>query len=280
MSAILTSLRRQVTQIDRAVLLLIVAWVLAMISLPIVRWTLGDEALPAGITVGVLLQIAAVFAVGIHAWGFRRTLRAFAVVVVLAWAFEFIGHMTGFPFGEYDYTERLQPQIGGVPVLIPLAWLMMLPPSWALAWRIARRYAGWRRRAVFVGAAALAMTAWDLFLDPQMVGWSLWVWQDTGGFTYFGIPWINFAGWLLASGTITAVVTLTPLAPVRLDADPAPSDLFPPVLIVIYIITWLLEAIGQIVFWELPATGVVGTLGMGAVLWWGLRSASRPDDGL
>jgi hypothetical protein len=52
------------------------------------------------------------------------------------------------------------------------------------------------------------------------------------------------------------------------------------VLIVIYIITWLLEAIGQIVFWELPATGVVGTLGMGAVLWWGLRSASRPDDGL
>lgn len=274
MTTVLTGIRQQAAQIDRAVLILIAAWVLAMISLPIVRWTLGDDALPAGITVGVLLQIAAVVAVGVRAWGVIPTLRAFAGVVVLAWAFEFVGHMTGFPFGEYDYTARLQPQIGGVPVLIPLAWLMMLPPSWALAWRIARPYAGVRRRIAFVGASALAMTAWDLFLDPQMVGWNLWVWQDTTGFTYFGIPWINYAGWLLASGTITAVVTLTPIAPVPLDAETPAKQPFPPVLIVIYIITWLLEAIGQIVFWGLPATGVVGAVGMGAMLWWGLRSPS------
>ncbi|MBK9747058.1 MAG: carotenoid biosynthesis protein [Chloroflexi bacterium] len=68
-----------------------------------------------------------------RAWGGRRALTTIGVIVALAWLTEFIGHTTGFPFGSYDYTPRLQPQVGGVPLLIPLAWLMMLPPAWAMA---------------------------------------------------------------------------------------------------------------------------------------------------
>jgi hypothetical protein len=50
--------------------------------------------------------------------------------------------------------------------LVPLAWLMMLPPAWA----VARLVAGGPGIA-FILTAALAFTAWDLFLDPQMVAW-------------------------------------------------------------------------------------------------------------
>ena len=36
-------------------------------------------------------------------------------------AAEVLGVRTGFPFGEYAYTDALQPQVLGVPVVVPLA---------------------------------------------------------------------------------------------------------------------------------------------------------------
>ena len=80
-----------------------------------------------------------------------------AAVVALAipamgWAIEYLGSTTGFPFGRYHYTDRLQPQLGHVPLLIPLAWLMMLPPAWAVAGSIAGNSG-----LSFVLASALAL---------------------------------------------------------------------------------------------------------------------------
>jgi putative membrane protein len=165
---------------------------------------------------------------------------------VSTWLIEFVGSTTGYPFGVYHYTDLLQPQVGGVPILIPLGWWMMLPPAWA----VAQSLAGSASRPAFIGWSALALTAWDLFLDPQMVAWGLWKWAQPGG--YFGIPWVNFLGWLLASALITALVRPGPL-----PARP---------LMLIYAITWLLESIGLIFFWELPGPGSVGFIGMGSLL--------------
>lgn len=249
------------TAFDRMVAAFLIVWVLAMISLPILKWVLGEQALPVGISVGVLLQAMAVFSILLWTWGSRRTWFAAGVILVGAWLVEYVGHTTGFPFGAYAYTERLQPQVGGVPLLIPLAWLMMLPSAWAVARRIVRQRAvAWNNGLAFVLISALALTVWDLFLDPQMVGWQLWVWDQPGG--YFGIPWVNFAGWLAASALITAIAR-------RL----APLDHLPErPLIAIYAITWALETIGQLCFWNLPGPALVGGAAMGAVLLWALRS--------
>ena len=38
-------------------------------------------------------------------------------VGVAGFCFEFVGVHSGFPFGSYFYTEGLQPQLAGVPVL-------------------------------------------------------------------------------------------------------------------------------------------------------------------
>ncbi|MBM4427862.1 MAG: carotenoid biosynthesis protein, partial [Chloroflexi bacterium] len=84
-------------------------------------------------SVGVLMQGIAVLAILASAWGWRKTITSFAIVGVLSYFAEFIGSKTGFPFGAYHYTNVLQPQLGGVPLLIPLAWMMMLPPAWAVA---------------------------------------------------------------------------------------------------------------------------------------------------
>jgi putative membrane protein len=179
------------------------------------------------------------------------------VVLAAAWTMEFIGHTSGFPFGSYDYTERFQPQLAGVPLLIPLAWLMMLPPSWA----VARAVTGKTDGVAFVAMSALAITAWDLFLDPQMVNWDVWRWNDPGAFSYFGIPWVNFAGWLFTASLITVLGRphALPLAP----------------LLPIYAITWALQVIGQTFFWALPGPALVGGLVMGGILVWALVRARQ-----
>lgn len=249
---------------DRLIAVALIIWVLAMISLPIARWIYGDGALPWGISLGVLLQVIAVLVTLLHSWGWRRTLITVTVAISAAWLVEYIGHTTGFPFGGYDYTDRLQPQLGGVPLLIPLAWMMMLPPAWAVASRLTRAF-GLRGRVSLALAAALAFTAWDLFLDPQMVAWGLWVWDDPGAFNYFGIPWVNYGGWLLAS----ALITLLASAFGDLRALPVTP------LLVIYGITWALQTIGQLFFWDLPGPALVGGVVMGALLLAAVRLSPR-----
>lgn len=237
------------SQFDRATLVLLAAWALVFICVPILRWNFGEDGLTLGITLGVVAQVIVVAFVTARAWGVRRTLATFALVVALGWGVEFIGHTTGFPFGSYDYTPRFQPQLGGVPLLIPLAWLMMLPPAWALATLITGKWRG----AVFVVVSAIALTAWDFFLDPQMVTWGAWRFDDPGVGTYVGIiPWSNFVGWLLAASLITLAAR-----PTRLPAAP---------MLTIYAITWALHLIGQLAFWGLPASGIIGGIVMGAVL--------------
>ncbi len=247
------------TVFERWIAILMAGWVLAMISLPILKWVVGKNVLPIGISVGVLFQLIAVYAILVWVWGTRRANLLTGVIVVCAWGVEYIGHTTGFPFGGYRYTDQLQPQLGGVPLLIPLAWMMMLPPSWAVAQRIADRFK--QRRAALIIVSALAFTAWDLFLDPQMVGWSLWLWDQPSG--YFGIPLVNFAGWLAAAAAITLLASwIAPLE--RLPARP---------LIAIYAISWALETVGLLVFWGLPGPALVGTVVMGAILLWAIKAS-------
>lgn len=234
---------------------LLATWVMALLAMPIVQWAVGHPGLIAGVILGVLLQASLAVLFLAQAAPFRRTVITVLVVVVIAWASEALGSKTGFPFGAYDYTATLQPQLLGVPLLIPLAWLMMLPPAWAVAQRITGRTSG----PVFVIVSALAFTAWDLFLDPQMVHWGLWVWEEPG--LYFGIPLVNFAGWLVVSGLITALAR-----PPALPHKP---------LITIYALTWIIETVGQVVFWRLYGPAAFGFVGMGMCLWlaWRGRTA-------
>jgi uncharacterized membrane protein len=220
--------------------------VMGMSSIPIILWVLGDRWLPPVVSICVLLQALAVLAVLWQGWGVRRTLRTMAIVLPVTWAIEWVGSSTGIPFGAYSYTDALHPQLAHVPLHIPFAWLMMLPPSWAIASAITRGRTG----LIFVVISALAFTVWDLFLDPQMVAWGYWTWQEPGG--YFGIPCTNYLGWFLSAALVTALVRPTDL-PVR-------------PLIATYAVTWILSGIGMFLFWNMPGPALCGALGMGIFL--------------
>jgi putative membrane protein len=231
----------------------LIAWIAIMIAVPIFKWLWGEKAMHIAISLGVVAQAMVVVAVLASAWPAGRTILVTLSIPLLGWGVEFLGSHTGIPFGRYHYTGRLRPQIGRVPLIIPLAWLMMLPPSWAVAKLIAGE-----QTPAFVLLSAVAMTAWDFFLDPQMVGWGFWTWDQPGQYCLRcrsgGIPWINFAGWALASAVMTAL-----LRPVDLPAQP---------LVLVYAVTWLLEAVGLGFLWKQPLPAAIGFVSMGALLLW------------
>ncbi|MFQ3611285.1 MAG: carotenoid biosynthesis protein [Fimbriimonadales bacterium] len=132
-----------------------------------------------------------------HTQGWRPTLWMLGICVVLAGGAELIGTLTGFPFGAYEYTERLGPKfLGHVPYLIPPSWFMMLYPAFHIAYLL-----GVPRRALpFV--VALLLTWWDVAMDPAVstvmgnpgtVAFAYWLWKEEGQF--YGMPLHNWLGW-------------------------------------------------------------------------------------
>jgi hypothetical protein len=139
-------------------------------------------------------------------WGTGRAVGAATLTAAATAAVERIGTRTGMPFGRYAYTSALRPQVAHVPVIVPLAWFGMGLPSREAA------HAALGARSTPTGRVLLgsaAMTAWDLFLDPQMVGEGYWAWARRG--RYRGIPLSNFVGWFVTGlGIMAAFEALLP----------------------------------------------------------------------
>jgi uncharacterized membrane protein len=226
-------IRYQLLQLNSFQIVILTIWALMMVSLPIADWSTGWPAMIGAITVRVSATAGLAVALLWEDWGAAATLRVTGSILALSWASEVICSRTGIPFGMYRYTDMLQPQILNVPLQIPLGWLMMLPPSWAVAGAITYRITPRWEFPAFVCISALAMTAWDLFLDPMMVTWEMWVWDNPG--SYFGIPWINYLGWLLVSALITILIR-----PSKLPVAP---------LLITYTTIWLLKSFGLGFFW-------------------------------
>jgi uncharacterized membrane protein len=132
--------------------------------------------------------------------GWGRALMLFIVVFLTGLLLESLGVATGAIYGPYHYTDRLGIKfLGLVPLLIPVAWFMMMYPSMLIA-ELALP-AGWKERwlgrLAIAAVGGLAMTAWDLVMDPLMVQGGHWKWEVEGA--YFGIPVQNFWGWWLTT---------------------------------------------------------------------------------
>jgi uncharacterized membrane protein len=224
----------------------------AMIATPLVpRGGPQRRALSSAVVVAMAATTAA--NAGAR-WGTARALTTLGAVVAATTVIERIGTATGVPFGRYEYTDALRPQVGRVPAIVPLAWFAMAVP----AREVAHAAAGPRSRSatrVVVGAAAL--TAWDLFLDPQMVGEGYWRWARPG--TYRGIPLGNYIGWFVTGLGVMAIVERA--LPV---ADPSEAGYVAPdaSLVATYGLVGLMETLGFARYFRDPVVATIGGIGM------------------
>jgi uncharacterized membrane protein len=166
--------------------------------------------------------------------GGRRALIFFAIGAAVSWLLEEIGVATGAIYGAYHYTDALGPKLGYVPLLIPIAWFMMVYPSHVIANLIgtgkpAGVGGGVVRIAWLSALGAMTMTAWDLLIDPGMSSppEQAFVWERGGA--YFGVPLQNFLGWLLTAFLIYLAYRLVerkigikPMAPVTTSVAALP----------------------------------------------------------
>ncbi|WP_211225937.1 carotenoid biosynthesis protein [Nocardioides alkalitolerans] len=172
---------------------------------------------------------------------------------------EAVGVRTGFPFGDYAYTGTLGLEVLGVPALVPLAWVMMTWPALLVARRLIGA-AGRHRRLATALVGAWALTAWDVFLDPQMVDQGHWTWaHPTPGLPGVdGIPLTNFAGWLVVSLVLVAAMDrLLPRTASDLRVDG--------VAVGVYLWTFFSSVLAHAAFFGRPPVALVGAVAMGVV---------------
>jgi uncharacterized membrane protein len=234
-------------------------WVLGALGiLSQIIWVLVPEEARDATTITSVLLLACAGAAHatVHRGGWWA-LRLYGATAGIGLLVEALGTGTGFPFGAYDYGTRLGPMLLDVPLLIPLAWCMAAYPMLLLARRLSAR----RWQVTLIGAWTI--TAWDLFLDPQMVSEGHWAFADpTPALPGSpGIPLTNYLGWFATGLLIFWVLDHLP----RTAAD----DRMPAVLML-----WMYASnvMAAAVFFDRPAVALWGALAMGVtVVPWALR---------
>lgn len=139
---------------------------------------------------------------GISLWGVKKLSILVITGFVISIAMESVGVATGWIFSPYHYTDQLGLKFFNlVPYLIPLAWLLMIYPSYIIAEHLLQPVkAGFWKILVVSALGGLVMTSWDLVMDPVMVLGGHWIWDGPlSSRIYFGIPLQNFAGWWLTT---------------------------------------------------------------------------------
>jgi putative membrane protein len=124
---------------------------------------------------------------------------------------------------------------------------MIIPVSWAVGQAIVGPPETLWARLAIAAIGAGATTAWDLYLDPQMVKWGFWEWDQDGA--YLGIPIRNFIGWFFTA-LVMGLILFPPAIPV------AP-------LLLLFSLIWIMQFVAQMLFWKLRVSAVVGLVAMG-----------------
>jgi uncharacterized membrane protein len=192
---------------------------------------------------------------------------------------ELLGTSRGWIFGPYYYTDLLGPKFQGlVPVVIPLAWFMMMYSSYALANALVCGCGGapgtagrqadngarasWLRLLWLVFLSAMIMTSWDLVNDPINVAGGNWVWMEKGA--YFGIPLSNYAGWFFTTFVVYLLYRLYERVAAPEDSQVTDRS-FALLPMLAYAVT-MLANVGALTLNGQTGPALVGLFSMGAFL--------------
>lgn len=123
--------------------------------------------------------------------GVKKGLLILGSLFMFAILIESVALKTGFPYGRFTYTSKAGVILFNlVPVVVPFAWTTILLGCGVITKKVQK---SWKK----ILCTALLMVVVDGVLDPLAVGLKLWFWYKPGW--YYGVPLINFVGWLLSA---------------------------------------------------------------------------------
>ena len=184
----------------------------ALLAVPALlhAWSVQTQLLVAS----SVLMAGLCLASAMRVLGPRPALRLALIALPVGWFAEQMGASYGWFFGSYDYTDVLGPQLGSVPVVIPMMWFALSYTGYVMAnlivWQAPSDGAtSVRRSLVMAFLAALIVTAYDLGVDPYMVyKLKAWIMVKRDGW-WFGETLQGFAGWMLVAFAIVFAFRLS-----------------------------------------------------------------------
>lgn len=100
---------------------------------------------------------------------------------------EWVGVHTGLLFGDYSYGKNLGYKIFDVPLVIGINWAMLTVITSSIICKIPTK------SYIKISLGALAMTLFDLLMEPVAIRSDFWIWKDNV------IPLYNYVCWFIIS---------------------------------------------------------------------------------
>jgi putative membrane protein len=136
--------------------------------------------------------------------GGKTTVFLLLFLWVYCWAAEDLSIHTGFPFGNYYYTDALGPKVDVTPVMLGLNyfWLFVLPAFFVSNLIVNGSFTSQGttvRQLLFTSfIASILISGMDMVVDPMdATKMKEWVWTNNAYTGYYGIPYLNYLGYII-----------------------------------------------------------------------------------
>ena len=140
----------------------------------------------------------------------QNVLLAAVIIGLISGVVAFVGLKTAVPFGPFLFSQDVQPQFQGLPLFVPLVWIVTVLNSRGVArlilrpWRKTRTYGWWAIGLTVVLCVAMDL-GWEVFAGPEKryVYWA----PTKFPVSWHGVPISNFMGWIVTLLLILAICT-------------------------------------------------------------------------
>ncbi|MDP3065135.1 MAG: carotenoid biosynthesis protein [Methanobacteriaceae archaeon] len=181
-----------------AVALVIVAFLVANVKL--------DPSL-ANVSSVFIIALSIPCYLAIILWlGWKKGLLTIVVFSIYALSIETLAIITGFPYSPFEYTGLIGTKLFGyTPFTVPFAYVPLFLGCVYLASKktLTGKPITFMKKIYFILATVALVLAADLVLDPAAVALNFWKYNWTGFF--YGVPLMNFGGWILTGGLASAL---------------------------------------------------------------------------
>ena len=118
---------------------------------------------------------------------FPKSIIFYLMPALLGWLIEVLGTNTGFPFGEYTYSDILGPGLFGTPIMIGLLWWVLIRSAYDLMAYVTSSIV---IKSILTG---LSMVSLDFLIEPVAIELNFWHWKKQI------VPIENYLAWFLCS---------------------------------------------------------------------------------
>lgn len=163
-----------------------------VISAPLIYLTKDFALFPLMLQI-ILLALGCIgFYILYKSSNLRTAVTVFMIVGIYGLLIETLSIKTGFPYSRFSYSDLMGYKIADiVPYTVFLIWPSLVISAYSLSEFIAKK------RFYRIIVTTILLLSLDLVFDPVATGLGFWKWEQTG--LYYGVPFLNFLGWIFSS---------------------------------------------------------------------------------